>query len=105
MSGEARALIVDRNGTPVGVGHVETVATSGLAPSTDWGRRVAIGYAALLLTSIPAAAAYGLTRPDPAPAPVSNVVSQMCNNGHVTQSIDLGRPDGMLLARSTDEKC
>ena len=72
-------------------------------------RRVAIGYLVALVAA-PPVTAVGLAlaghfdQAEPS-APVHRVAVSRCVNGFVHEGIDTGRPDGLLLARTTQETC
>lgn len=73
-------------------------------------RRVSAGLLVAVLSAAPAAlvvrAVVDQGQADQGNSPqVSRVVETRCLNGRVQQSLDTGRPDGLLLAHDTGVSC
>jgi len=69
-------------------------------------RRFLAGYLVALVAAPPLTlAAHLLVDRDQVEAPTARVVRPRCVDGRITEAVDTGRPDGLLLARDTGQVC
>ncbi|GLY33559.1 hypothetical protein [Kineosporia sp. NBRC 101731] len=70
-------------------------------------RRIGAGLLASVITAVPTTLTLRAIAGESAHtnSPVSRVVESRCVDGLIRQGIDTGRPDGLLLAKTTEVSC